>query len=130
MASMTPRADGQAQTEERIRVGQLEIRPAEFVAELDGRPLRLTVRELQLLTELARRAGRIVSRGELYAAVWGRPYRSDERSVDVYVRKLRTKLDAASPGCSFIHTHFGFGYRLAPENPSVSHVFHTRATDR
>ena len=127
---MTPRADGQFDTDEVITIGRLEIRPGEFVATVDGNRLDLTVRELQLLTELARRSGRIVSRSELYAAVWGRPYRSDERSVDVYVKKLRSKLEAAMPGCAFIHTHFGFGYRLAPETPSASHVFHTRATDR
>ena len=68
-----------------------------------------------MLTALARRSGRIVSREELYAAVWDRPYRSYDRSVDVYVRKLRAKLERAMPECSFIHTHFGFGYRLAEE---------------
>ena len=41
--------------------------------------------------------------------------RPRDRSVDVYVRKLRVKLDAALPGWTFIHTHFGFGYRLAAE---------------
>ena len=127
---MTPRADGHFETDEVLAVGRLEVRPREFVATVDGRPLELTVRELQLLTELARRSGRIVSRSELYSAVWGRPYTRDERSVDVYVKKLRAKLEAAMPGCAFIHTHFGFGYRLAPEAPSVSHVFHTHATDQ
>ena len=107
---------------EAIAVGKLEIRPDEFTATADGQRLDLTVRELQLLTALAARADRIVSRSELYAAVWGRPYHSDERSVDVYVRKLRLKLEAELPGCEVIHTHFGFGYRLSP-------VFHTRATD-
>ena len=111
------------QSVEVITVGELEVRPEEFVATVDGEPLTLTVRELQLLTELARRAGRIVSRSELYAAVWQRPYRRDERSVDVYIRKLRRKLDQAAPGADAIHTHFGFGYRLSP-------VFHIRATDR
>jgi DNA-binding response OmpR family regulator len=106
-----------------ITVGELEVRPDEFMATVDGRPVVLTVRELQLLTELARRAGRIVSRGELYAAVWQREYRPNDRSVDVYVRKLRRKLAEAAPGADVIHTHFGFGYRL-------SHVFHTQATDR
>ncbi len=104
-------------------MGKLEIRPDEFTATVDGRRLDLTVRELQLLTALASRADRIVSRSELYAAVWGRPYRRDERSVDVYVRKLRLKLAEALPGSTLIHTHFGFGYRLSP-------VFHIRATDR
>jgi DNA-binding response OmpR family regulator len=60
------------------------------------------------------RAGRIVSREELYAAVWGLPYRKSDRSVDVYVGKLRQKLEEALPGRSFIHTHFGFGYRITP----------------
>jgi DNA-binding response OmpR family regulator len=97
---------------ETITAGKLEIRPAEYLALADGRPLRLTVRELQLLTALARRADRIVSRQELHEAVWGEPYRKADRSVDVYVGKLRQKLDHVSPGCPFIHTHFGFGYRL------------------
>jgi DNA-binding response OmpR family regulator len=97
-----------------LRAGALEIRPDEFMALVDGKPLALTVRELQLLTALAERQGRIVSRAELYAVVWGQPYRKADRSVDVYVGKLRQKLAAALPGGDFIHTHFGFGYRFTP----------------
>jgi len=75
----------------------------------------LSIRELRLLTELARRADRVMSREELFRLVWGRELRPGERSVDVYVRKLRVKLGEALPGWRFIHTHFGFGYRLAAE---------------
>lgn len=75
----------------------------------------LSVRELQVLTELARRHDRVVAREELYAAVWGGEMRPCERAVDVYVRRLRVKLEAAAPGWRFIHTHFGLGYRLAAE---------------
>ena len=114
-------------TFEVLRAGRLEIRPDEFVALADGRPLDLTGRELALLTALARRTGRIVSRAELYAVVWNRPFRKEDRSVDVYVRKLRAKLEEALPEWRFIHTHFGFGYRFAPQ---LSHSFHTRATTR
>jgi len=102
-------------------VGDLEIRPAEYVAYARGMPLRLTVRELDLLTALVERCDRIVSREELYRAVWEEPYRKSDRSVDVYVARLRQKLDEAVPGCAYIHTHFGFGYRL-------SHPFHKRGT--
>jgi DNA-binding response OmpR family regulator len=116
-----------AEQAEVIRVGRLEVRPAEFVATIDGRPLDLTVREFQLLIALARREGRIVTRQELYTAVWQRPFRSEERSVDVYVRKLRRKLEGALPGWGFIHTHYGFGYRFSP---SPSQLFHTTATGR
>lgn len=97
-------------------VGELEIRPEEFIALAGGRPLQLTVRELQLLTALASRSGRIVSREELYAEVWGEPFRKSDRSVDVYVGKLRQKLEQAVPNRRFIHTHFGFGYRFKPES--------------
>jgi DNA-binding response OmpR family regulator len=96
-------------------IGALEIRPDEFMAELDGERLPLTVRELELLTALAERHDRIVSREELYREVWGEPYRKTDRSVDVYVGKLRHKLQSAHPGREFIHTHFGFGYRLSAE---------------
>jgi DNA-binding response OmpR family regulator len=94
-------------------VGDLEIRPNEYIAYARGTPLPLTVRELELLTALAERRDRIVSRHELYAVVWEEPYRKSDRSVDVYVARLRQKLDEAIPGCAYIHTHFGFGYRLS-----------------
>ncbi len=82
---------------------------------VDGRPLTLTVRELQLLTELAQNAERVMTRDELYARVWHRSYRKSDRSVDVYVGRLRTKLDRALPGRRFIHTHTGIGYRFSPD---------------
>ncbi len=98
-----------------VRAGELEIRPAEFVALASGRRLHLTVRELELLTALAERPDRIVGRGELFRVVWGEPYRKSDRSVDVYVGKLRLKLEEALPHRRFIHTHFGVGYRFWPE---------------
>ena len=76
----------------------LEIRPEEHAALVDGRPLSLTVRELQLLTTLAAHPQRILTREELYAEVWGREPRHDDRSVDVYVSRLRSKLGEALPG--------------------------------
>ena len=99
---------------ESLKAGEIEIRPYEFLALAAGRPLTLTVRELQLLTALVERAGRIVSREELYEVVWGERYRKSDRSVDVYVGKLRQKLAEALPGHAVIHTHFGFGYRFSP----------------
>jgi DNA-binding response OmpR family regulator len=97
---------------EEIVAGNLVIRPDEFLAHVDGEPVALTMRELSLLVALARRAGRVVPRDELYAVVWQQPYRPYERSVDVYVGKLRQKLEEAAPDWRYIHTHFGFGYRF------------------
>jgi DNA-binding response OmpR family regulator len=110
-----------------LQIGLLEIRPDEYVAYCDGRRLALTARELALLTALARRSDRIVSRAELYAAVWGGTLRTGDRSVDVYVRKLRAKLARARPEANFIQTHFGFGYCLSSDS---SHLFHNTATSR
>jgi DNA-binding response OmpR family regulator len=114
-----------------LRAGDLEVRPADHLALVRGRALPLSVRELDLLAELVRRQGRIVPRDELYATVWGSPLRAGDRSVDVYVHRLRSKLGRRVPECSFIHTHFGFGYRLEPEHladfvggPGHSHPFH------
>ena len=66
-------------------------------------------------------------REELYQTVWGAPMRVADRSVDVYVHKLRAKLANALPEWQFIHTHFGFGYRFSPE---PSQRFHNSATSR
>src|SRR5215216_3749873 len=101
-----------------LRAGALEVRPTDHLALAQGRALSLSVRELDLLAALVRRQGRIVPRQELYATVWGASLREQDRSVDVYVHKLRSKLAQAIPDCRFIHTHFGFGYRFEPEHSS------------
>jgi DNA-binding response OmpR family regulator len=98
-----------------LAAGQLEIRPDEHAALVDGRPLSLTVRELQLLVTLAEHPQRIMTREELFAAVWQGQPRRDDRSVDVYVSRLRAKLGEALPGMRLIHTHNGIGYRFSPD---------------
>jgi DNA-binding response OmpR family regulator len=95
------------------RAGRLEIRPEDHLALVDGRPLSLTMRELQLLSTLAAQPQRILTRDELYAEVWGREPRLSDRSVDVYVSRLRAKLAEALPEQTLIHTHTGIGYRFA-----------------
>jgi DNA-binding response OmpR family regulator len=106
--------------------GPLQIRVAENVAVVDEHPLQLTRHEFGLLIALARRPGAVIGRHELAADAWGRPLRAGDRSVDVYVRRLRQKLGAAAPGWEFIHTHFAFGYRFGAER---SQLFHIGATN-
>jgi DNA-binding response OmpR family regulator len=95
--------------------GRLEIRPDLHAALVDGRPLSLTMRELQLLVTLAAHPQRIMTREELYAEVWGTQPRHADRSVDVYVSRLRSKLGEALPQKQLIHTHNGIGYRFSPD---------------
>lgn len=89
--------------------------PAEGRVEIDAKRMALTPREMQVLLVLAARPGRVVQRQEIYEAVWGgtMPYR--DRSVDVWVKKLRGKLASVAPQYRFVHTHYGFGYRLWAE---------------
>jgi DNA-binding response OmpR family regulator len=115
------------QTEDVIQVGELEIRARDGLLVAGGRTVTLSVREFQVLVALARRAGRIMRREALYELVWGGALRAGDRSIDVYVRKLRVKLEAALPAWRFIHTHVGFGYRLEPE---LSQAFHRTDTPR
>jgi len=108
-----------------LYAGELEIRVGEGLVLATGRALTLSVREFELLVAMAQRSGAIVTREELFAAVWRRDLRHGDRSVDVYVSKLRTKLEAAMPDRRFIHTHPGFGYRFQPQ---PSRDVHTLAT--
>ena len=105
--------------DEPIMVDHLELRPAEFQALVDGVRANLTIREFQILHVLATRRDRVVQRQEIYAAVWGGRIAHRDRSVDVFVRKLRRKLELVSPEWTYIHTHFGVGYRYLPERVPV-----------
>jgi DNA-binding response OmpR family regulator len=98
-----------------VVAGRLEIRADRFQAYVDGRSIDLTRREFELIALLASADGRVLEREDIYQRVWGYAMARGDRSVDVFVRKLRQKLERSSPGWRYIHTHFGVGYRFAPE---------------
>jgi DNA-binding response OmpR family regulator len=102
---------------DRVIAGELEVRPDQFQAYVGGQNLELTRREFELLHLLASSPGQVLQREEIYQRVWGYTMAHGDRSVDVFVRKLRQKLEAASPAWRYIHTHFGIGYRFQAEGP-------------
>jgi DNA-binding response OmpR family regulator len=123
--SQQPGAEGSEECGGMERVPSLELRPEEGMAVAGDVVVPLSSREVSLLTALAKRENRVVRREDLYRLVWGQPLRPGDRSIDVYVHKLRAKLELAVPHAHFIHTHVGFGYRFSPE---LSHAFHNQAT--
>jgi DNA-binding response OmpR family regulator len=98
-----------------IIAGELTIRPDRFDAYVDESAASLSRKEFELLRQLAMAEGRVLEREDIYQRVWGYTMARGDRSVDVFVRKLRQKLEKLSPDWRYLHTHFGVGYRFAPE---------------
>ncbi len=95
--------------------GELTIRPDRFDAYAGREPAGLSRKEYELLRQLAAADGRVLERELIYQRVWGYTMVRGDRSVDVFVRKLRNKLERISPRWRYVHTHFGIGYRFAAE---------------
>jgi DNA-binding response OmpR family regulator len=98
-----------------VEAGELVIRNDHFQAFVSEAAVGLTRREFELIDLLAAAGGRVLEREDIYQRVWGYAMVRGDRSVDVFVRKLRQKLEQASPDWRYIHTHFGVGYRFAAE---------------
>ena len=107
-----------AQDEQRgepVDVEELRIDPRNVQAYVNGKSAELTPTEFRLLYALALERGRVVTRDELLQKVWGRRQSHRDRTVDVFVRKLRDKIDAAGARHTFIQTRYGVGYKFEPE---------------
>jgi len=102
-----------------IAAGEVVIRSDRFQAFVGESSIDLTRREFELIELLAAAEGRVLEREEIYSRLWGYTMVRGDRSVDVFVRKLRQKLEKASPSWRYIHTHFGIGYRFAAESLEV-----------
>jgi DNA-binding response OmpR family regulator len=98
-----------------VFAGELEIRADQFQAFVGSHSADLTRREYEVLQLLAEARGQVMQREDVYGRVWGYAMAHGDRSVDVFVRKLRHKLERVSPNWSYLHTHFGIGYRFQPE---------------
>jgi len=98
-----------------MSAGEVEIRSDRFQAFVGEHSIDLTRREFELIELLAAADGRVLEREDIYSSLWGYAMVRGDRSVDVFVRKLRQKLEKASPKWRYIHTHFGIGYRFAAE---------------
>ena len=99
-----------------VEAGGLRIDPEQVQAFFEDSSLGLTPREFEVLYALARADGKPVPRERVYRDVWGYEMLRGDRSVDVFVRKVRQKLSRGAPGRTFIQTHYGVGYRFEPSD--------------
>jgi DNA-binding response OmpR family regulator len=97
---------------EAIVIEELRLDPDNVQAYVDGASADLTPTEFRLIYTLAREQGRVLTRDELLQRVWGRRATHRDRTVDVFVRKLREKIDRRASRHTFIHTRYGVGYKL------------------
>jgi two-component system alkaline phosphatase synthesis response regulator PhoP len=97
-------------TEKLIEVGPLRIDPASYRVTRAGKPVPLSTLEFRLLYYLASRPNKVFSRDQLLDAVWGTERFVTPRSVDVYIRRLREKIEADSQNPTYVKTVRGAGY--------------------
>ena len=105
-----------ADAEEKIHVGDLSIDPAAREVALAGETLDLSPKEFDLLRVLAERVGEVVSKRALMAEVWREPYGGAERTVDVHLSWLRSKLGETAQEPRYIRTVHGVGVKLVDPN--------------
>jgi DNA-binding response OmpR family regulator len=108
--ALTRRRTGTGE-ETAIRLGPIVLDPSTYRVSIEGTPLDLTFKEFELLRYLAERRGRVFTRPALLREVWGYDFYGGTRTVDVHVRRLRSKLGPAHEG--LIETVRGVGYRAA-----------------
>jgi DNA-binding response OmpR family regulator len=97
---------------EAIELEELRIDPREVQAYVDGESAELTPTEFKLLYTLALEPGRVATRDELLQRIWGRRETHRDRTVDVFVGRLRDKIDRRASRHTFIQTRYGVGYKL------------------
>ena len=111
------RRRGRAPSVERgevIEIGELRIDPRRVLALVNGVDVRLTPTEFRLLYVLAVEPGRVFTRDELLQNIWNRRETHRDRTVDLFVRRLRNKIDRAAETHTYVHTRYGVGYLMEP----------------
>ena len=96
-----------------LHVGDLEVDSVRRRVLREGKELKLTPKEFELLSFLARHAGRVVTHKQILAAVWGPAHTEDTQYLRVYVGQLRQKIEATPDDPKIILTEPGIGYRIA-----------------
>jgi DNA-binding response OmpR family regulator len=105
-----------------LREGNIFIDQAARITTVGGQPIDLTPSEYDLLVTMMSAPGRVFSRLELLDRLQGTAYEGYERTIDVHIRNLRTKIETDPSSPQYIETVYGAGYRFAVQPGTISHT--------
>jgi two-component system, OmpR family, response regulator RegX3 len=97
-----------------LEAGPIRMDVERHIVTVDGEPVGLPLKEFDLLEYLLRNAGRVLTRGQLIDRVWGSDYVGDTKTLDVHVKRLRSKVEPDPANPKFLLTVRGLGYKLEP----------------
>jgi DNA-binding response OmpR family regulator len=106
------RAGARTESADAVTVGPVSLDRRARIVTMDGKPVKLTFSEFELLSCLMARPGRLMNRQELLRAIWGDSAFRDPRAIDVHIRHLREKLEPTPDQPQLIITVRGAGYRF------------------
>ncbi len=98
--------------EEVLSIGPVTLDTGRHVVTVDGNEIQMPLKEFQLLHQLMRNAGRVVTRAHLLDSVWGSDFFGDQRTLDVHVKRLRSRISPGDAKRKLITTVRGVGYRF------------------
>ena len=108
--------DDEEDNEDIVSVGTLTLDSAAYSVTVSGKEVTLPLREFELLELLMRNAGRVLTRSQIFDRVWGADYSGDTKTLDVHVKRLRSRIEADPSKPRRIVTVRGLGYKLVPED--------------
>jgi len=99
-------------TEKMIQIGDLTIDPINFTVEKNGNPLKLTLKEFEILKLFVKNQNRVFTKAQIYTLVWNEEYYGDDNVINVHMRRLREKIESDPSNPEYIKTLWGIGYKL------------------
>ncbi|KAB2442918.1 response regulator transcription factor [Bacillus luti] len=99
-------------TKKMIRIGDLTIDPINFTVEKNGKPLKLTLKEFEILKLFVKNQNRVFTKAQIYTLVWNEEYYGDDNVINVHMRRLREKIENDPSNPEYIKTLWGIGYKL------------------
>ncbi|MFS8521303.1 MAG: response regulator transcription factor [Micromonosporaceae bacterium] len=108
------RAEATKATDSVLSAGPVRMDVDRHVVTVNGEPVQLPLKEFDLLELLLRNAGRVLTRGQLIDRVWGADYVGDTKTLDVHIKRLRSKIEPEPSSPRYIVTVRGLGYKFEP----------------